>query len=264
MGQCRCRTSWAREPPSSVGWDEKVGSSPCGRSGAPPRCDETPPVVHVHVHAPHELTETRAPAGPPPGVERRLELAAVLLLALTTLATAWSGYQAARWSGEQSQHYARASATRIKAQQCRRGRPARGSTTSCTSTGGSTPARPATELATIYARFRPEFVPGVPRLDRPAPFTNPGDRAAVHAAVPTAAGARATLDAARTSSIRRAPRPRPTTTSTSCRRSSSRRCCSSRASRCACSGGRCGRGARPGRSRCSSAASGSCSALPVA
>ena len=74
---------------------------------------------HVHVHAPHELTEghEEAEAGRPDRTERRLELVAVLLLSLTTLATAWSGYQAARWSGEQSQSYARASATRIKAQQ---------------------------------------------------------------------------------------------------------------------------------------------------
>jgi hypothetical protein len=46
-----------------------------------------------------------------------LELGAVPLMSVTTLATAWSGYEAARWSGEQSQNYARASATRIKAQQ---------------------------------------------------------------------------------------------------------------------------------------------------
>jgi hypothetical protein len=71
-------------------------------------------MAHVHAHAPHALTE---PAHVRPArAERRLELSAVLLLALTTLATAWCGYQAARWSGEQSQNYARASATRIKAQ----------------------------------------------------------------------------------------------------------------------------------------------------
>src|SRR5436190_23965618 len=73
---------------------------------------------HAHVHAPHELTEGSESSGTPPDrFERRLELGAVLLLALTTLATAWCGYQAARWSGEQSEHYARASATRIKGQQ---------------------------------------------------------------------------------------------------------------------------------------------------
>src|ERR1700710_3216966 len=74
-------------------------------------------MAHAHVHAPHEVTEKPQPPGAVSRMERVLELGAVLLLSLTTLATAWSGYQAARWSGEQSQLYARASATRIKAQQ---------------------------------------------------------------------------------------------------------------------------------------------------
>jgi hypothetical protein len=76
---------------------------------------------HVGAHAPHELTEPRGEKrdlpGHPDRTERLLELTAVLLLSLTTLATAWSGYQAARWSGEQSQHYARASTMRIKSQE---------------------------------------------------------------------------------------------------------------------------------------------------
>jgi hypothetical protein len=49
--------------------------------------------------------------------ERVLELGAVLLMSLAAVATAWSGYQAARWSGEQSQGYAQASATRTEASQ---------------------------------------------------------------------------------------------------------------------------------------------------
>src|SRR3954454_6357268 len=98
-------------------------------------------MAHVHAHAPHELTEP--PHEGPARAERRLELSAVLLLALTTLATAWCGYQAARWSGEQAEHFARASATRIKAQQASTARGSAGSTTSCTSTAGSTPARRA-------------------------------------------------------------------------------------------------------------------------
>jgi hypothetical protein len=57
-----------------------------------------------------------APARTTPGGERILELGAVLLLSITAVATAWSGYQAARWSGEQAEHFAKASATRIKAQ----------------------------------------------------------------------------------------------------------------------------------------------------
>jgi hypothetical protein len=45
--------------------------------------------------------------------ERRLELAATVLLALATVATAWSAYQAREWTGEQSQGYSHATATRI-------------------------------------------------------------------------------------------------------------------------------------------------------
>jgi hypothetical protein len=103
-----------------------------------------------------------------------LELFAVLLLSLTTLATAWSGYQAARWSGEQSQLYARASATRIKAQQA------------STAAGqrriddqlyfnGWLDARQAgnQQLATIYRkRFRPAFRPAFRAWIAQHPFTN--------------------------------------------------------------------------------------------
>ena len=44
---------------------------------------------------------------------RRLELAATVLLAFATVATAWSAYQARVWTGEQSQGYSRATASRI-------------------------------------------------------------------------------------------------------------------------------------------------------
>jgi hypothetical protein len=116
---------------------------------------------HTHAHAPHELSDSHEHAAPPDRKERLLELGAVLLLSLTTVATAWSGYQAARWSGEQSQHYARASTMRIKAQQ------------QATQAGqlriddlnlfdGWLDARVGgdAKLAAIYrSRFRPEFVP---------------------------------------------------------------------------------------------------------
>jgi hypothetical protein len=73
-------------------------------------------VGHAHVHTPHELAEPPEAPGRPDRTERLLELFAILLMSITTVATAWSGYQAARWSGEQSQHYAKASATRTLAQ----------------------------------------------------------------------------------------------------------------------------------------------------
>jgi hypothetical protein len=45
--------------------------------------------------------------------DRRLELLSAVLLALATVATAWAAYQSRQWTGEQSQGYSRATATRI-------------------------------------------------------------------------------------------------------------------------------------------------------
>ena len=45
--------------------------------------------------------------------ERRLELVSTVLLALATVATAWSAYQSRQWTGEQAQATSRATATRI-------------------------------------------------------------------------------------------------------------------------------------------------------
>jgi hypothetical protein len=132
-------------------------------------------VGHV-AHAPHALTEGSEPQSAPPSrVERRLELGAVLLLAVTTLATAWCGYQAARWSGEQSQNYARASATRIKAQQAAT-RAGQLRIDDLLYFNGWLDAREAgdTRLAAIYRRrFRPEFVPAFDAWMAQRPFTKP-------------------------------------------------------------------------------------------
>src|SRR3954447_5550554 len=130
---------------------------------------------HVHVHAPHKLTEgSEASPGRPARFERRLELGAVLLLALTTLATAWCGYQAARWSGEQSQHYARASSTRIKSQQAAT-RAGQLRIDDLLYFNGWLDARQSgnARLAAIYrARFRPEFVPAFRAWVAQRPFNN--------------------------------------------------------------------------------------------
>ena len=67
---------------------------------------------HVHVHAPHELTEESHAVS---RRERILEFSAVLLLSVATVCIAWSGYQAARWSGLQSRRYAQASTARALA-----------------------------------------------------------------------------------------------------------------------------------------------------
>ncbi len=127
---------------------------------------------HGHAHVPEELSE-----GPAPTTrgERILELSAVALLSLTVLATAWSGYQASLWSGEQSQHYAQASAVRIKSQQA--------STHAGQSRiddllyfNGWLDAHQAGNegLAEVYRRrFRPAFVPAFDAWIAQRPFTNP-------------------------------------------------------------------------------------------
>ena len=42
------------------------------------------------------------------------EIVATIILAVATLATAWSGYRSARWSGVQAANYSRASASRVE------------------------------------------------------------------------------------------------------------------------------------------------------
>lgn len=49
--------------------------------------------------------------------DRLVEFAAAIVLALATVATAWAGYQAALWGGDQTQHMAAASAANIRAAQ---------------------------------------------------------------------------------------------------------------------------------------------------
>ncbi|HEY7106352.1 MAG TPA: hypothetical protein VH986_08120 [Acidimicrobiia bacterium] len=64
---------------------------------------------HVHVHPPHELSESSEAVT---RRERTLEIVAALMLSLATLGIAWSGYQAAKWSGTQARRYTQASTAR--------------------------------------------------------------------------------------------------------------------------------------------------------
>lgn len=103
------------------------------------------------------------------------ELIAAVLLSLATLGIAWSGYQAAKWSGMQSRRYAQASTARSEAN--------RASTLAGqdrlqdllnfnrwleVSTQGNQ------QLADLYARrFRPEFVPAFNAWSAQDPLHNP-------------------------------------------------------------------------------------------
>jgi hypothetical protein len=115
---------------------------------------------HVHAHAPHELTETEKRPSISRG-ERLQEFCAVLLLSLATVATAWSGYQAALWAGVQSQRYAQASTLRIHSQnQSTRAGQLRLDDLLIFNGWLEAHNNGDTKLARIYAlRFRSEFVP---------------------------------------------------------------------------------------------------------
>jgi hypothetical protein len=126
---------------------------------------------HVHIHAPElpESSKSRRDS------ERVYELVAAVLLSLATLGIAWSGYQAAKWSGMQSRRYVQASTARSEAN--------RASTTAGqdrlqdllnfnrwleVSTQGNQ------VLADLYERrFRPEFVPAFKAWQAQDPVHNP-------------------------------------------------------------------------------------------
>jgi hypothetical protein len=137
-------------------------------------------VPHRDLPVPEEIVEgpsgpSKGPHAPSPRADHRLELGAVLVLSLAVLATAWSGYHAARWSGEQSQLYTQASALRVKSAQ-EAVRAGQGRIDDQLYFNGWLDAYEAGDrrLAGIYRRrFRPEFVPAFRAWLAQRPFTNP-------------------------------------------------------------------------------------------
>jgi hypothetical protein len=117
-----------------------------------------------------------------PGSEKTdwVELVATVLLALATVATAWSGYQASRWNGEQAKSFSRGNAARIESTR------ASGMADTLTQIDVATftqwvnaYALDQGQLSSFYfRRFREEFKPAVrawvatrPLRNRDAPLT---------------------------------------------------------------------------------------------
>jgi len=104
-----------------------------------------------------------------------VELVATLLLAIATVATAWSGYQSTRWNGEQAKSAARANAYRIESAK------AAGLANSQTEIDVATFTQWANAYATketqlrdfYFARFRKEFRPAVFAWIATHPLKNP-------------------------------------------------------------------------------------------
>jgi hypothetical protein len=105
---------------------------------------------------------------------RRLELAATILLTLATVATAWSAYQARVWTGEQSQGYSRATASRIAVNRAAALANRQVQIDVATFTEWvDAHALHRTELADFYrARFRSEFRPAFGAWIATRPFEN--------------------------------------------------------------------------------------------
>src|SRR6266850_2263930 len=66
-----------------------------------------------------------------------IEIIEALILALVAVATAWSGYQAAKWAGMRAENYAQASRLRVTAEGLPPWQARSGSTTAIPSTAGS-------------------------------------------------------------------------------------------------------------------------------
>src|SRR6266702_616226 len=108
-------------------------------------------------------------------IERWFEVVTAIMLGVVAVATAWSGYQAARWAGEESTLYAKASALRVE------------STRDSTLAGQlrlydlvlvnnwiNAYTQGNTKLANTYEkRFRPEFRPVFEAWLALDPFNNP-------------------------------------------------------------------------------------------
>lgn len=128
------------------------------------------------------MTEDHAPTDPPAApttapllTDRRVELLVTILLAIATVATAWSSYQSARWSGLQAINFSKANASRVE------------STRQSDIAGQQREIDVATFIAWIdayatdqqelsdfyFKRFRKEFKPAIDAWTETKPRTNP-------------------------------------------------------------------------------------------
>jgi hypothetical protein len=103
------------------------------------------------------------------------EVLATIILAFATLATAWSGYQSARWDGEQAKHYSQANILRVESTRAS----ARANQFTQIDIGLFTNwvnayAENNQQLADFYQkRFRAEFIPAFDAWVATQPLQNP-------------------------------------------------------------------------------------------
>ena len=112
--------------------------------------------------------------------DRTIELLVTVLLAIATVATAWSSYQSARWSGVQTINFSRANAARVEstAQSTLAGQQTQLDVATFIAWTGAYAANDTTLSDFYFKRFRAEFKPAVdawvatkPLKNRAAPLT---------------------------------------------------------------------------------------------
>jgi hypothetical protein len=132
---------------------------------------------HVHVHAPHELSESDGKSTT--RNERVMELVATLLLALATVGIAWSGYQGARWNGRQAREYAQSNTARNLANRsATSGAQDRTQDLLNFNRWLEVTTEGDQQLADLYQRrFRPEFLPAFQAWLAEDPLNNPAAEA---------------------------------------------------------------------------------------
>lgn len=106
---------------------------------------------------------------------RWLEIAAVVMLAIATVASAWSAYQAARWSGIQGIKFAEGNTARLESTRASTegGQLAQIDVTSFFQWINSFAAQDEELAAFYFERFRPEFRPAVEAWIATNPIENP-------------------------------------------------------------------------------------------
>ena len=107
-------------------------------------------------------------------LERRIELAATVLLAVAAVATAWAAYQSARWHGQQARAQSASIASRVESTRAANvaNRQAQIDVALFTQWVDAY-ARDETKLADFYRkRFRPEFEPAFEAWVATKPRTN--------------------------------------------------------------------------------------------
>src|SRR5258708_12724238 len=130
----------------------------------------------INIEVAEQLSERRGHRSTEPSrIHEILEIVEAILLALVACATAWSGYQAARWDSRQSELYGRSSRLRVEAEAFSvRSNQERQYNASNVNEWLKAEVHGETSLAELFERrFLPEFRPAFEAWKKTDPLHNP-------------------------------------------------------------------------------------------